>query len=110
MVKAHKTFWIIYLFWVIINLALLVMAFYDVFGEFDRTTRKFWPFTVGSPKYYDFFELLLYLGLPILGLFIYRLVHHPKKNEIIEDAKTDVWYNDGIGQSSAGVQEREKTE
>jgi hypothetical protein len=76
------------------NVALLVMAFYDTFGEFDKTTEKFWPFSLGSPKSYDFLELFIYLAIPLIFFYIYKLTHHIKKNEEVHLEKTSGFETD----------------
>jgi len=74
--KKKKTFWIFFIIWSILNVSLLVMAVYDVFGKFNKTTEEFWPFTVGSPKYYDFLELLVYLAIPLIVYYLSKLVQY----------------------------------
>lgn len=58
--------------WAIINVTLLILAIADVFGASNSTMTEFWPFTVGSPRYYDFYELIVYLGMPIIVYIVYR--------------------------------------
>lgn len=77
--RSYSRFWIFYILWSTVNFALMIMALYDTFGEFDKATEKFWPFTVGSPRYYDLLELLVYLLIPLIIHFAYRKVHHHKK-------------------------------
>jgi hypothetical protein len=83
MKRSFKIFWIIYFIWAILNVALLVMAVYDIFGEFDKSAEKFWPFSVGSPSSYDFLELLIYLSIPLIFLYLYKLTHHGKKSDTV---------------------------
>ncbi|MEI6852845.1 MAG: hypothetical protein WCL06_08385, partial [Bacteroidota bacterium] len=72
MKNIHKGFIIFYLIWSVLNLTLLILAMTNVFGVFNSTTNEFWPFTVGAPRYYDFYELLVYLLYPLLIYFVYR--------------------------------------
>ena len=82
MKKSRKGFWIFYIIWIILNVTLLIFAINDTFGEFNKTTEEFWPFTVGSPRYYDFFELAVYLVIPLIIFGVYYLVNikEPLKN------------------------------
>jgi hypothetical protein len=76
MKRADKIFWILYIIWSALNIGLLIMALNDTFGEFDKSTEKFWPFSIGSPKSYDYLELAIYLLMPLIIFFSYRLVHY----------------------------------
>jgi hypothetical protein len=84
MKKSHKGFWTFYIIWSILNIGLLVMAVYDTFGEFNKSTEEFWPFTVGGLRTYDFVELFVYLGIPLAIFFLTKLVHfhHSHDKEI----------------------------
>ncbi len=72
MKKKYKIFTAFYLVWSVINLTLMILAMSSVFGTSNKTMTEFWPFTVGSLRYYDFYELLVYLGLPLIIFFVYR--------------------------------------
>jgi hypothetical protein len=86
MKKPFKGFWIFYILWVIVNITVMIMAFNDTFGEFDKTTEEFWPITVGNPRYYDFIELLVYLGIPLFIFYLTRIIHpHP----VTEDKESE---------------------
>ena len=71
MKKQYKGFTIFYVIWAFINIMLLILAMSNVFGISDVTATEFWPFTVGSLKYYDFYELAIYLGMPLIIYFVY---------------------------------------
>jgi len=72
MKKLHKGFLIFYLIWAIMNIVMLILAMSNVFGISNQTTSEFWPFTIGAPRYYDYYELLVYLIYPLLIYFVYR--------------------------------------
>lgn len=78
MKKKRSKFWTFFIIWSIINVTLLILAVYDVFGKFDKSAKEFWPFTVGGLKTYDFFELGVYLGIPLIVYYLTRFVqqHH----------------------------------
>ena len=86
MKRKAKIFWIFYILWSIVNIALLVMAVNNTFGEFDKTTEKFWPFTVGCLNSYDFLELSVYLVIPLAIHFLTKYVrlYHLVKEEDTE--------------------------
>jgi hypothetical protein len=81
MKKKGKRFWALYILWVVINVVFLILAVYDTFGEFNKTTEEFWPFTIGSPRYFDFVELFVYLGIPLAIYYLTRMVHSQHKIE-----------------------------
>lgn len=81
MKKPHKGFWTFYILWTIFNVALLVMAVYDTFGEFNKSTEEFWPFTVGGLKTYDFVELFVYLLIPLVIFYLTQVVHYYSTDE-----------------------------
>jgi hypothetical protein len=72
MKKIHKGFIVFYLIWAVMNVTFLILAMSDVFGISNSTSTEFWPFTIGAPRYYDFYELLVYLLYPLLIYFVYR--------------------------------------
>lgn len=71
MKSKHTTFIRIYSVWASINLIVLILALLNVFGTSNHSFGEFWPFTVGSLRYYDFYELAVYLGMPLLIYFVY---------------------------------------
>ena len=75
MKNSQKGFWTFYTIWIIVNISLLIFALNDTFGEFDKSTEKFWPITVGGARYYDFFELSVYLLIPLFIFYLIRIVH-----------------------------------
>ena len=85
MKRNNKIFWILYFIWAIVNIAFLVLAVYDIFGEFDKSSEKFWPFTVGGLKTYDFLELLIYLAIPLVFFYSYRFTHHSHVEKAVEE-------------------------
>ena len=85
MKKSHKGFWIFYAIWIILNVTLLIFAINDTFGEFNKTTSEFWPFTVGNPRYYDFFELAVYLIIPLIIFGVYYFVHVKEHSKVKEN-------------------------
>jgi len=84
MKKSHKGFWTFYIIWTIINVGVLVMAVYDTFGEFNKSTEKFWPITVGGLKSYDFVELFVYMFIPLAIFYLTKVVHVHHSGEKIE--------------------------
>jgi hypothetical protein len=76
MKRSYKIFRVFYIIWSVMNIGMLIMALNDTFGEFDRSTARFWPFSIGSPKSYDYLELAIYLLLPLIVFFSYRLTQY----------------------------------
>jgi uncharacterized membrane protein YhaH (DUF805 family) len=81
MKRSHKGFWMFYIIWTIINVGLLVMAVYDTFGEFNKSTEEFWPFTVRGLRTYDFVELFVYLIIPLAIFYLTKVVHFHNSEE-----------------------------
>jgi hypothetical protein len=79
-----RFFWIMYFIWLVANIMMFVMAYSNVFGEYYQPHTEFWPFTIGDAKYYDFAELFVYTGLPLLFYLLYNVVH---KHELTKSAE-----------------------
>ncbi|MEI6764887.1 MAG: hypothetical protein WCM76_04545 [Bacteroidota bacterium] len=79
-----RKFWIPYIIWSILNIAIMIMAVLDVFGTSNRTVKKFWPFSVGELLYYDLLELVVYLTIPLIVYYVYLQVQHHQKYSIDE--------------------------
>jgi hypothetical protein len=94
MKRKTKIFWICYIVWSALNIALLIMALNDTFGEFNKSAEKFWPFSVGSPASYDYIELAVYLAMPLIFYLGWRLVHHhdasKERQEKISIARNEI--------------------
>jgi hypothetical protein len=78
-----KKFWIPYMIWGTLNVALMFMAVSDVFGPSDRNLAEFWPFSVGALKFYDLLELIVYLTIPLIVYYFYLMVQkdHQKNQQ-----------------------------
>ncbi len=80
-----RKFWIPYIIFGIINIALMVMAVSNAFGTSDRDVKKFWPFSVGALRYYDMLELLVYLSIPLFVYYFYCLMKKEQQIQNMED-------------------------
>jgi|GEM_PF-1886165 len=79
LIKNHRRFLIFYLIWLIFHIGFLIS------GSHNFSANRFWPFGDGRLKYYDISELIYYLIIPFLVLFIWKLFMMNKKKEEIED-------------------------
>jgi hypothetical protein len=60
------------------------MAYGNMFGEYYKPHTEFWPFTIGDAKYYDWAELFVYTGLPLLFYLLYNIVYKHLASEPAE--------------------------
>jgi hypothetical protein len=73
-----------YFIWLAANIMMFVMAYSNAFGEYYQPRTEFWPFTIGEAKYYDWAELVVYTGIPLLFYFLYGVVYKHHETEHTE--------------------------
>jgi len=77
-------FWILYISWCIGHLVLFFVVLRNDYGGGYKASDEFWPFSDGRLKYYDWLELLLYIGLPLIIYALTRFVHKNYYSKIEE--------------------------
>ena len=70
-----KWFWTFYIIWGIIDLSMMIAARSQIFILPGELFKTYWPIPVGDKEYYDLMALAIYLLIPLVIYYLYRLVH-----------------------------------